>query len=199
MDKIELEYTEAEIYEQYQNVIAPFIIELETRDTEYPIEIFNEIRSIFTHLSRYKIQGNEKELISAERHVKRAILDCYKYLCVAIAERLNSFRTEYNGVHLNLADHGQFLPTFNQLETEAKKAFYEAKKAEIKNEIPEDDIYYLFENAYAKYSTVDEYLDSSHDAILFASSHTKTSDFINTTSITVTIISIIFGIVSFFS
>ena len=46
---------EINIYKQYQDIIAPFIAELEVRDTEYPIEIFNEVRSIFTHLSRYKI------------------------------------------------------------------------------------------------------------------------------------------------
>ena len=50
-----LEEREELIYRQYQDIIAPFIVELEVRDKEYPIEIFNEIRSIFTHLLRYKI------------------------------------------------------------------------------------------------------------------------------------------------
>ena len=44
------------IFKQYQDIVSPFIAELEVRDTEYPIEIFNEIRSTFTHLSRYWIQ-----------------------------------------------------------------------------------------------------------------------------------------------
>lgn len=89
--------------------IAPFITELEVRDTEYPIEIFNEVRSIFTHLSRYKIQKQAKDLISTESHVKRAILDCFKYMCVSMAEEINDFRNSYKKVDLKLADNGKFL------------------------------------------------------------------------------------------
>ena len=80
MQEKPIEKMEAEIYEQYQNIIAPYITELEVRDCEYPIEILNEIRSIFTHLSRYKLQNNLDEIESANRHVKRAVLDCYKYV-----------------------------------------------------------------------------------------------------------------------
>ena len=65
-----LEEREELIYRQYQEIIAHFIVELEVRDKEYPIEIFNEIRSIFTHLSRYKIQGSESDVMSAENHTK---------------------------------------------------------------------------------------------------------------------------------
>ncbi len=41
------------IYKSYLNDIAPFIILIETLDSEYPAEIMNEIRAVFTHLSRY--------------------------------------------------------------------------------------------------------------------------------------------------
>lgn len=51
--------SENEIYEQYQNLILPYIMELEVRDGEYPVEILNEIRAIFTHLSRYKLQNEQ--------------------------------------------------------------------------------------------------------------------------------------------
>ena len=97
---------ELEIYRQYQNVIAPFIVDLEVRDGEYPIEIFNEIRATFTHISRYKVQNSTDDLISAERHIKRATLDCYKYLCVSHAEEIKAFRYNYRSVDLHLADNG---------------------------------------------------------------------------------------------
>ena len=75
------------IYETYLSVISPFIIQLEALDGEFPVEILNEIRSIFTHLARCnsteKEQIYEENIIKAERHVKRAVLDCFKYLCVA--------------------------------------------------------------------------------------------------------------------
>lgn len=89
---------EEKIYLQYQNIIAPFIAELEVRDNEYPIEIFNEIRSVFTHLSRYKLQKSDKNLSAAESHSKRAILDCYKYLCISMEEKVCKFRNEYKNI-----------------------------------------------------------------------------------------------------
>ena len=186
---------EQKIYKQYQDIIAPFIAELEVRDTEYPIEIFNEIRSVFTHLSRYKIQNSEKDILAAESHSKRAILDCYKYLCISMEERVCDFRREYKNINLGLADNGKFLPELNRLETEAKEAFKNAKKAEIKDEVSEDEKYKLFEMAYNAYANMDKFIDSSQEAILFASVNSKRSNTITIISIIITIISIIVAIV----
>lgn len=108
MDVITMIEKETGIYQQYRDVIAPFIAELEVRDTEYPIEIFNEIRAIFTHLTRYKLSESESELISAERHVKRAILDCFKYMCISMAEEMQMFRHDYRRVDLKFANNGIF-------------------------------------------------------------------------------------------
>lgn len=188
---------EEKIYVQYQDIIAPFIAELEVRDTEYPIEIFNEIRSIFTHLSRYKMQGSDEDILAAESHSKRAILDCYKYLCISIEERVYNFRKEYKDINLGLADNGKFLPELNRLEMVAKKAFKKAKKAEIKDEIGEDEKYHLFEKAYNAFSEMDKFIDDSQEAILFASVHTKANNRITIISCIITIISIIFAILSF--
>ncbi len=193
-----MEEREKKIYEQYQEVIAPFIVELEVRDSEYPIEIFNEIRSIFTHLSRYKIQNSEKEIASAENHVKRAILDCFKYLCVSIAEKVNSFRREYRHVDLHLADSGKFLPELDKLEAEAEEAYKKAKKAEIEMK-DDDELYLLHEAAYNAYSKLDEFLDDSREAILFASTHSKKGNNITIISSIITVISIIITVIVLFA
>lgn len=189
---------EEKIYLQYQDIIMPFIAELEVRDNEYPIEIFNEIRSVFTHLSRYKLQKSEKDISAAENHSKRAILDCYKYLCISIEEKVCGFRSEYKGVDLGLANNGKFLPELNKLELKAKNAFKIAKEKEVKNEIDEDERYKLFETAYNYYSEMDKFLDDSQEAILFASIHTRRSNRITIISCIVTVISIIVAIISFF-
>ena len=152
MERDSLLEREKQIYEQYETVIAYFIAELEVRDTEYPIEVFNEIRSMFTHLSRYKLGNSEKDLLSAERHVKRAILDCFKYMCVSFAEEIKGFRESYRSVDLKIADNGKFLPELDRLENEAKSAYINAKKKEIKGELPEEELYSLFEDAYNKIS-----------------------------------------------
>lgn len=190
-----IEKTEMEIYKQYQNIIAPYIVELEVRDGEYPIEILNEIRSIFTHLSRYKLQNNLNEIESANRHVKRAILDCYKYICISIAQTIYEFRKDYRKVDLTLANNGEFLIKLNDLEFVAKKAFEEAKKSEIKQESTEIK-YKLYEKAYNAYNEVEKFINDSSGAILFASSHSKKSNRIATISCIITVISIIVTIVT---
>lgn len=189
---------EEKIYWQYQNIIAPFIAELEVRDKEYPIEIFNEIRAVFTHLSRYKLQKNDKDILAAESHLKRAILDCYKYLCISMEEKVCRFRREYKSADLGLADNGRFLPELNRLELKAKKAFKLAKVAEVKNVKDEDARYKLFESAYNECSEMDKFLDDSQEAIFFASTHSKRNNGITIISCVITVISIIVAIASFF-
>lgn len=200
MNKLNNEARERKIYEQYQNIIAPFIVELEVRDTEYPIEIFNEIRAIFTHLSRYKLQNSISDLNAAESHVKRAILDCFKYICISIKEKLIRFRHEYRNVDLKLADNGNFLPKLNQLENIAEKSYIKAKREEIKR-VSTENLYLLYEQAYNCYSELDKFLDDSSEAILFASSHSKNSNkltviscFIGVVGIVSTIITIVMAL-----
>lgn len=188
---------EKQIYEQYETVIAYFIAELEVRDTEYPIEVFNEIRSTFTHLSRYKLNDSVQDLESAERHVKRATLDCFKYMCISFAEEIKNFRVAYRKVDLKIADNGNFLPALDRLENEAKSAYINAKKQEIKGKIPEEELYRMFEAAYNKYHALVNFLAESNEAILFASSHSKRSNAINIVSIIVTIVSIILAVIGF--
>lgn len=197
MDENCLLEREKHIYEQYENVIAYFIAELEVRDNEYPIEVFNEIRSTFTHLSRYKLNDSEGDLLSAERHVKRAILDCFKYMCISFAEEVDKFREAYKTVDLKVADNGKFLPQLDKLENEARNAYIDAKRKEIEGLISEDEMYGKFEDAYNKYHAVSNFLEESNEAILFASSHSKQSNVINIVSIVVTVGSIIFGIIGF--
>lgn len=192
----DLQQREKAIFYQYQNVIAPFVAELEVRDTEYPIEIFNEIRAIFTHLSRYRLNGSDSNISAAERHVKRAILDCFKYLCISIAEKVTSFRKRYRNVDLKLADNGNFLPKLDKLESVAKQAYIDAKKADISQEEGDDHLYDLYEVAYNQYSALDTFLDSSEEAILFASSHSKKSNSVTWISIGVTVLSIVLAVVA---
>lgn len=198
LSETELKTIEQEIFIQYRDVIAPFIAELEVRDTEYPIEIFNEVRAIFTHLSRYKLDGKTDDVLAAKRHVKRAILDCFKYLCISIADKVTKFRHDYRGVDLKLADNGNFLPKLDSLETAAKKAYIQAKKAEIVQKEDDDQLYTLYEEAYNCHSELDEFLDSSQEAILFASNHSRKSNIIAYVSIAVTVVSIVLAVIAWF-
>lgn len=122
-------------------------------------------------------------------------MDCFKYLCVSIAERIDAFRHDYRKVDLKLADNGKFLPELNKLENNARKSYIIAKRAEIEKK-SDDELYKLYELAYNEYSKLDSFLDDSQEAILFASTHSKKSEIINVVSCTITIISIIITIVA---
>lgn len=192
-----MEDREYQIYKDYQDIIAPLIMELETIDFQFPVELLNEIRAIFTHLARYKTENNGTEIISAERHVKRAILDCFKHLCVSYATEIKKFRDEYRHVDLTLADNGRFLSSLNELETKAKNSYLTAKRAEIKMNVPDSEIYKLFETAYNNYVQSFDFIQKSSDAILFASNHSKRTNTITWISIAVTVISVVVAVISF--
>lgn len=188
------EQREKDLYAIYQEVVSRLIVELETRDTEYPVEILNEIRATFTHLSRFRLQGRESELSKAEGHMKRATLDCFKYMCISYAEELQQFRHTYRKVNLGLADNGKFLPELDQREHKARELYIDAKSEEIKAEISTDDLYGKYELAYNAYKDISRFLNESQGAITFASQHSKRSNRINIFSIAVTLISIVITI-----
>ena len=81
---------EKNIYEQYNEAIHPLLFMLEVQNVERPIEITNEISSTFSHLSKYKLTGNESQLENAFSHIARAEIDIYKYLCVSIDDKFDT-------------------------------------------------------------------------------------------------------------
>ena len=91
----------SDIYAEYKKTVSPLVAFLEANDAEYPVEILNEIRAIFTHFSRaYDESASEEEISSeikkAEGHLKRAILDCYKYNCVSLYDFIISLEKSIN-------------------------------------------------------------------------------------------------------
>lgn len=156
----------ASIFDSYQNIIAPFILQLEILDGEYPIEILNEIRSIFTHLARSansdSIEVYEDNIIKAERHIKRATLDCFKYLCVSFDDYYKGFEKMYNGVDLSFVDNGQFLPELCKKRNSSIGLLQTAKKKEL-NTSNVDDIFHDYELAYNAYSEVYEMINGSYE------------------------------------
>lgn len=140
------------IYDEYKNTVFPLVAFLEANDAEFPIEILNEVRSIFSHFSRVyddSVTDDEIdcELSKAESHLKRAILDCYKYNCISLYDFYNRFRTEYKFADLSLIDNGDFLAKITQNFAEGKRLLFEAKKSERKNKHSED-LYREFEAAF---------------------------------------------------
>ena len=120
----------AQIYNTYLKVVQPFIVQLEIMDTNFPIEILNEIRSIFQHFSKcyaYPDPKNiNKNISKANSHLKRAILDCYKYACLSFDDEYKAFLHKYRGVDLSGVNNGDFLKDLTSKRAKAVKLLNDA-------------------------------------------------------------------------
>jgi hypothetical protein len=47
-----------DIHKTYIEVICPYIIQYETLANRFPTEILNEIRAVFTHLSKHNLSDD---------------------------------------------------------------------------------------------------------------------------------------------
>jgi hypothetical protein len=161
-----------EIYRIYTEVVSPLVITLEVLDGEFPVEALNEIRAVFGHLSKAylnsRIEGAaESNLSKAESHMKRAILDLYKYLCVAFDDNYREFAVQYEGVDLSDADDGNFLPSLCKKRKLAQDKLKAAKKREL-DRVGDDsaiEAFVLFEEAYAAYADVDSFINSNYEKL----------------------------------
>lgn len=186
------------IYETYLSVISPFIIQLEALDGEFPVEILNEIRSIFTHLARCnsteKEQIYEENIIKAERHVKRAVLDCFKYLCVAYDEYFRRFTKLNRNVDLSFVDNGYFIQKLNSLHNNAVHNKTEAQKKELVAENIED-VFEDYEKAFNSYAAVYNLIQDSAKSIDFVKHKAATKETLNTVFGIVGVVSLILTII----
>ncbi|MCR1960196.1 hypothetical protein CWE04_11885 [Thomasclavelia cocleata] len=152
------------IFEVYVNKINPMIFTYEILADNYPIEILNEIRSIFTHLSRCTFDTDEKNvnnnLTKAYSHAKRAILDCYKYNSLAYADKYYEFMDQYKNVDLSLIDNGEFLIKITNKLCLANSLMIQAKRSEAENKSL-DEQYTKYENAYFEYSEIYKILENT--------------------------------------
>jgi hypothetical protein len=152
------------IYNTYNNIIAPMTVEIELLDGEYPIEIMNEIRAVFTHLSRYYMNEDiEIKVVNvekAESHIKRAMFDCFKYFCFSIVDYVKKFDKRYLKVDYSLIDNGLFLEKLTTYESEARRLLNKARKKEIENPYSEE-LFTDYEEAHTAFSRLYSLLDNT--------------------------------------
>lgn len=149
-----------EIFSVYINIINPLIVQYEVLANNFPSEILNEIRAIFTHLGRCTITSDDKvindNLSKAKGHAKRAALDCYKYNCLAYSDFYSEFMKHYKNVDLSLIDNGKFLPEITKKYFDAQELVMQAKMCEtnLVAGATTSEIYEKYENAYLAYNKV---------------------------------------------
>ncbi len=111
------------LFDTYKNVVSPFIVQFEVMDSEFPTEILNEIRAIMTHLAKMNLTDSddviEDNITKAERHIKRAVLDGFKYGCLSFDDQYTAFKTNYKDTDLSLVDNGKFIVNVSKMRKQA--------------------------------------------------------------------------------
>lgn len=210
----------ANIYKSYLVDIAGFISTLEVLDNEYPVGILNEIRAIFTHLARCYAFSDcvdvDSQIIAAERHIKRAKLDCYKYICVSHMDYIERFYQIYKNIDLTYIDNGEFVKELRNKTELAKVKIKEAKCYDVYNvkvtkdltlddfdnideycqSICDDDLYDLYMEAYTAYSDCISLIKEHDEDIQYLVRKTAKKDKIGSWGLIIGIISAVLGIAS---
>ena len=96
----------------YAEDINPLIIRFETEKGEFPVEVQNEIRAMYNHLARAALADNEEKvaenLDKMQSHSKRALMDCFKYICMLCDDNYRDFMKRYESIDLTYINQGLF-------------------------------------------------------------------------------------------
>ena len=186
-----------EIHSQYLHTISPLIMSIEVLDGEFPIEILNEIRSIFTHLSKCNLSDDatiiERNISKANSHIKRAIIDCFKYSCLAFEDSYKGFDTNYKNVDLSEVDNGEFLPGLSVKRKLAKEKITQAKLLELSTS-DENTLYGAYEDAHNAYADVYNLINNSFEKLERIKRKAKIRDIKATIGFVVGIIGTLLGL-----
>ena len=157
------------IYEQYQNTVKPYVAQLEVMENEFPVEILNEVRSIMSHIAKcYETEYEniiEINIKKANSHMKRCILDSYKYLCLAYSDFYKEFIHTYRFTDLTVIDNGEFWSKLCETVAKAKQQLIAAKEKENMVEDVEE-AYTEFENAYIEYHKIHQLIENSYEHLI---------------------------------
>jgi hypothetical protein len=151
-----------DICSNYIQVISPLVLQYEVLGNTFPTEILNEIRAVFTHFAKYTLSDDPtikaKNLTKAEGHIKRSILDCYKYLCMTYEDVYTKFDKRYKSTDLSFVDNGEFLPKLLKARKNAVALLIDARKSDLTidsdDEVKTDEAYEKYEKAFDAYSKV---------------------------------------------
>ena len=146
-----------QIFTTYKEKVNPLISVYNALENSFPIGVINELRDVFSHLT-LSLQVTDtaevdRHLDKAHRHLKRAVVDAFKYASMAYSKVYDDFKDAYKYVDLGYVDNGTLLPKLTKLNTEAEKLMHEAKMVE--SGVHDDDkMYAAYEKAFNCYATL---------------------------------------------
>jgi len=193
------------IYRKYMHVICPYIVKYELMSNMFPDAILNEIRAVFTHLSKYYLSDDtlvkERNLQKAEGHIKRSILDCYKYICVAYEDKYTEFEKKYRRIDLSFVDNGEFLPQLLEARKNAIALMKDARESDFSIDSDGDknlnEDYEKYEKAFVAYSSVYSLVEGSYRKLENIRKKAAFKDYLAIGGYAIGIIGAILSIVSF--
>ena len=187
-----------EVFRIYIEDINTFIIRFETVENEFPIEVQNEIRAIYGHLIRATMSTDEtiitENIRKMKSHSKRALLDCFKYTSIALADEYTDFMKRYSGVDLTFIENGEFLRRIVDLYNRGREKLQNAKRAETSN-LKSEELYELYQNAYNEFEKLHMELAKAEESAAFLEHKASRKDKITIASFIVGVLGIIVGIV----
>ena len=159
------------LYEMYNEVIKPLIVEIEVRFEEFPTPIFNEIRAFNDHVTRcFRNPDNEEwineQVSKAKGHIERMIFDCYKYLNVSLYDSvIKKFDKHYKRVDLSRVNNGEFQIQHRGLTKEIILNLKKAKSLETQNKNESINLYQYVHN---KYTELENLIDTNSRELFWA-------------------------------
>lgn len=144
-----------QLFSLYKEKVNPLISVYNALENSFPIGVINELRDVFSHMTQSLITKDsaevERHLDKAQRHLKRAVVDAFKYASMAYSKVYDDFKTSYKDIDLSYVDNGQLLPKLTKINAEAEKLMHEARM--IESDIHDDeDMYAAYESAFNCYA-----------------------------------------------
>jgi len=169
----EIEAKENEIFKNYMDVVQVLIMAIEVRRGIFPAYIYTELRSLFTHFSRFRLADTLEDklhhLNGASRHLGRMTRDLHKDLCFTIAEENKNYINKFAKAILLVGPHGDLNKRLAQQEKKARNLYFDAKILDSKGTLTDNEevrLFDAFQTAYAAYSELDNLIEENKSDII---------------------------------
>ena len=160
------------LYQSYNEVVKPLLIEVEVRSGKISHALQNEIRAFNDHIARChydcsidlndpemkhkEIERQKKEIDKAEGHIRRLILDCFKQLNASLSDTVKRYEKKMKYMDPLKMGSGTEWTSYRELKRYAVKAVFTAKIEESKDT---EKSMKLFEESYLQYRKLEILFD----------------------------------------
>jgi hypothetical protein len=106
----------SKILQHYRENFFPIFAYATAMDAKISVQMLNEIRNCFDHLSRADLgNASEANIIKAKNHIDRACLDCAKIAWVACKNEVERIFKTFSPKEYSILDGGAFWTTISSL------------------------------------------------------------------------------------